>query len=243
MNLVADAEMRRFWDARAREDAGFFVDTRQPYRAAGPREFHDAEPIVDLVLGRLGIGLAPGDAVLDLGCGVGRITRVLAGRVGAVIALDVSPEMLARARLQNADLDNAEWMQGDGVSLAGIADASLDACVSLVVFQHFPDPSIALGYVRELGRTLRPGGWVALEVSNDPSVHCRRCAPLARLRALAGRGPRGQGHSAWRGSALDLDRLRAVATDAGLDMVRTIGAGTQYCHVLLRRPPAEPARP
>jgi hypothetical protein len=89
-----------------------------------------------------------------------------------------------------------------------------------------------------MGRVLRPGGWAAFQVSDAPEVHRRRSA-LPKIRAwlagLAGRAPRGQAHPAWRGSAVDLDRLERVASGAGMGVERVIGRGTQFCFVLLRR--------
>jgi SAM-dependent methyltransferase len=231
--------MRRFWNERAREDAFYFVDTRQPYRASEPERFWDAEALVDYLLGGLDVQLKPGDVTLEIGCGVGRITRVLAARSREVLALDVSDEMLARAREHNPQLDNVRWLLGDGVSLGGIEPASVDACVSVVVLQHVPDPSITLGYVRELGRVLRPNGWAALQVSNDPEVHHTRPGLSPRLKALVGRAPRGQRHPAWLGSAVRLPDLARTADAAGLELERVWGEGSQYCQVLLRRRVAE----
>jgi SAM-dependent methyltransferase len=146
--------------------------------------------------------------------------------------------MLNLARRHHPDLANVDWLQGDGRSLRPIGSASADACVSHVVFQHIADPAITLAYVREIGRVLRPGGWAAIHVSNDPAVHRRRLHPrrlLEGLRSLAGRAPRGQGHPDWRGSSVDLDELRAVARAAGMETERVVGAGTQFCVVRLHR--------
>ena len=137
--------------------------------------------------------------------------------------------MLARARELNPGLDNVEWVLGDGTSLAELGDASADACFSCVVFQHIPDPEITLGYVDEIGRVLAPGGWAALQVSNDPAVHRKRpVLERARtgIRGALGRGQRGQAHRAWLGSAIDLDALRVRAAGAGLELARVEGAGT-----------------
>jgi SAM-dependent methyltransferase len=152
-----------------------------------------------------------------------------------VVALDVSGEMLSRARELNPSLDNVDWRLADGTSLTGLADGSADACVSAVVFQHIPDPEIVYGYVREVGRVLRPGGWAALHVSNDPSVHRPRGGIRPRVRALIGRGPRGQRDPAWLGSAVDLAELRRAAADGAVEVERITGEGTQYCCVLLRK--------
>ena len=152
-----------------------------------------------------------------------------------VVALDVSDEMLARARVHNPDLGNVEWVLGDGRSLAPVPDASVDACVSVVVLQHAPDPQVTLDYVRDLGRALRPGAWAALQVSDDPEVHRPRQGPGQRLLAAVGRAPRGQRHPAWLGSRADLDAIAATAREHGVAVERVWGRGSQYCQVLLRR--------
>lgn len=228
--------MRDFWNARAREDARYFVDNRRAYRSGGDGAFwSEAEELLDYFLGGLGVTLHPGDDVLEIGCGVGRMTRVLAARSHGVIALDVSDEMLARARALNPGLTSVRWELGDGRTLSGLSTGAVSACVSTVVLQHVPDPQITFGYVRELGRVLRPGGWAALQVSNDPAVHAPRGDLRGRLRAWVRRGPRGQGHAAWLGSAVDLGELEAVVQASGMTLERVWGAGSQYCQVLLRR--------
>ena len=116
------------------------------------------------------------------------------------------------------------------------ADASAEACVSHVVFQHLPDPAITLGYVREMGRVLRPGGWAAFQLSTDPALHRRPRRRLShRLRALLGRAPRGVADPAWVGAAVEMDALEAAAIGARLRLERVVGAGTQFCAVLARR--------
>jgi len=230
--------MREFWDARAAEDPFYFVDSRLRYRDPDLDRFWQAgREDLDRILEMLGVRIEPSDEVVEIGCGVGRMTRAIAERTARVRALDVSTRMIALAREQNAGLANVEWIVGDGTSLTPIAGGSCDVCFSHVVFQHIPDPAITLGYVREMGRVLRRGGWTAFQVSNAAEVH--RLAVSARLRSLParirGRAPRGQSHPAWLGSSIDLSRLRAVADEAGLDTERVVGEGTQWCLVLLRR--------
>jgi SAM-dependent methyltransferase len=229
--------MREFWDERAREDAFYFVDNRIRYKdpAEEARFWEMGRTDLDRLLDAVDVSLGPDDHVVEIGCGVGRLTRVIAERAASVKALDVSSEMLTIAQNENAGLTNVDWIQGDGTSLAGIADGTADAVVSHVVFQHIPDPQITLGYIREVGRVLRPGGVAALHVSNDKQVHEWRASLGGRLRALVGRAPKGQTHEAWTGSAVELDDVRAAAADGRMSVERVVGEGTQYMVVRLRR--------
>jgi len=228
--------MQRFWDERAREDAYYFVDSRLDYGAPDVQRFWDGgEEALDLLLEIAGAAIEPGDTVLDIGCGLGRLTRAAAARAERVLALDVSAEMLEQARSLNADLHNVQWIHGDGHTLEPLPNASVDCCISIVVFQHIPDPQVTYGYVAEMGRVLRPGGWAAFQVSNDPSIHRVSRSVGQRLKAAVRRGPRGQGDPKWLGSAVELDALRATGERAGLTLERIEGEATQFCLVLARR--------
>jgi len=131
-----------------------------------------------------------------------------------------------------------EWVLGDGISLKQADDSSASGILSFVVFHHIPDPEVTMGYVREMGRVLEPGGWSAFHVSNDPKPHqklsvSQRVRNL--LRGVGRRGPKGANHQSWLGSYVDLARLRAVAAESGLEVERAEGEGTFFCFVLLRR--------
>jgi SAM-dependent methyltransferase len=231
--------MRTFWDQRAREDAFFFIDDRRAYRDPDTAGFWtEGERDLQRLLEQLHARIAPGDVVLDIGCGVGRLTRVIAGQAASVYAIDVSAEMIERARTLHPGLGNVSWIVGDGTTLAPLRDASVDACLSHVVFQHIPDPQVTLGYVREMARVLKPGGWAGFQISTDADIHRPRRGfrvQLRKLAARAGRAPRGQDDPAWLGSAINLDELRTVAAASGLLLEELIGAGTQFCLVRARR--------
>lgn len=218
--MDADTGMAEFWDARAREDALFYVDDRG---LRGEEFWSGGRDVVDRFEESLSFQ-ATGDVLVDIGCGVGRLTRVLAERAQRVYAIDVSAEMLALAREHNPQLANVEWVKGDGRSLGEVPDAAVDGVFSHVVFQHIPDPQITLGYVAEMGRVLRPGGWAAFQISNDAAIHRRRW-----------RAPRTTRNSAWRGSAVRIEDLRETASASGLSIAATVGEGTQFCLVRLLR--------
>jgi ubiquinone/menaquinone biosynthesis C-methylase UbiE len=229
--------MERFWDARARENAAYFVDNRLDYAESDMETFWArGRETVDALFAQLGLRIEPSDTIVEVGCGIGRLTRVFAERASHVWAFDVSSEMIRRAREELSEVANIEWVHGDGTTLQPVPDGAASGCFSFVVFQHIPDPAITLGYVREMGRVLRPGGWSAFQISNDPGIHRPPRPSLGnRVKARLGRAPKGQDHPAWLGSAVDLDDLTRVAGESGLDVERVENPGTQFCMVLLRR--------
>ena len=231
-------DMRKFWDRRAEENALYYVDNRLEYSDPDTEQFWQAgREDLDQLLEIAGVEISRRDRVAEIGCGVGRLTREIAARADAVQGIDVSERMLELAREHNPELTNVAWLLGDGESLRPIEDGWADLCLSHVVFQHIPDPAITLAYVREMGRVLKPGGLSAFQVSNQPSIHAisdkRRF--VASVRGWLRRGPQGQDHPAWRGSAIDLDELAATANDAGMTLQNVAGRDTQFCVVTLRR--------
>jgi ubiquinone/menaquinone biosynthesis C-methylase UbiE len=105
-------------------------------------------------------GIRAGQSVLDLACGAGAVTRLVATRVGPegrVVGLDINPGMLAVARVA-ASAPNVEWREGSALKMP-LPDATFDAAVCQQGLQFFPDRSAALSEVR---RVLKPGGRLAL---------------------------------------------------------------------------------
>ena len=100
-----------------------------------------------------------GEAVLDIGCGAGVDTFVAAkmvGPEGRVIGIDMTPEMLARARksLQETTLQNVSFHNASAEDLP-FPDESFDVVISNGVFNLIPDKARAL---EEVFRVLRPRG-------------------------------------------------------------------------------------
>ena len=87
---MAPRDMGDFWDRRARENPLFFVDNSLDYNAPDVEAFWaDGPRWLDDLLGSVGAELSERDAVVEIGCGVGRLTRPIAERAATVIALDV----------------------------------------------------------------------------------------------------------------------------------------------------------
>ena len=103
--------------------------------------------------------LAPGERVLDLGSGAGTDSLVAAQMVGPgghVTGVDMTPEMIAKARASAAELgaENVEFLESEAERLP-FADASFDVVISNGVIDLIPDKDAVFA---ELFRVLRPGG-------------------------------------------------------------------------------------
>jgi len=103
------------------------------------------------------VGLHPTDEILEIGCGMGRVGKVLAPECRRWTGADISGSMLAQARLYLGNLPNVELLELPSADLAPIADASLDLVYCTVVFMHLYEWD-RYRYVKEAHRVLRPGG-------------------------------------------------------------------------------------
>ncbi len=96
----------------------------------------------------------------DIGCGTGSLTFELARFAGKVIGIDLSREMLRRARAiaKERELRNVEFRQGDALNLP-LKSHSVDAAFCVMVLHFLPDPQLAIA---DLCRIARSGGTVIL---------------------------------------------------------------------------------
>ena len=136
--------------------------------------------------------LAPGMRVLDIATGTGLAAEAAAeavGPTGHVVAADISPAMVAKARERLGALPNVSFAVEDGQDF-GFGAESFDAVLCNIGLMYFPNPVRGLSKFR---RVLRPGGRVAVSVNTtaDRSYNTRIALAAARfapeLRAAAER--------------------------------------------------------
>src|SRR5260370_14907435 len=140
-------------------------------RAEGMEEDHlpITLPVLDLMQ------LAPDDNILDVGCGAGWLERLLSERVpeGRVVGMDISDEMVRRARKNYVALENTMFVIG------GVDEIPWDAnfftrAISVESAYYWPDPVRGLRGIR---RVSREGGsaWILINDYVD-NPHCHRWA-------------------------------------------------------------------
>lgn len=170
-----------FWNRAAESDPYWYVSSYGPYGSSrNLEEFWASGRSIWSDLKRVtGYEPARHDTVVEIGCGVGRLTRAIAPQVGGVIAFDVSEKMLAIA--EQAGIPNVKFRVAEGFSLSGVPDNTIDFSVGYCVFQHLPSHEALGSYLAEMARVTRRGGMVAFTLSQrDWKTHL---LPILRARA------------------------------------------------------------
>lgn len=248
--------MRRDWDTRARKDAFHYIASwRKDWDVSAFLKSgeEDYERLVAPVLERLGF-LPHGMTMLELGCGTGRMTHRFADHFGRVLAFDVSAEMIARARSTLYENKNVEWIQGNGVDLAGAASDSVDFVFSYLVLQHLPLDDLACNYIRDMLRVLKPGGVCYFQFNGmkrstmnwkgrfawgvlDGFWTIGLCGLSGSLARMIGFDPGMLGRN-WHGIALSTRRVADTVADSGGAIIEFQGAGTPMAWCCAKKVPA-----
>jgi len=162
--------MRDDWNARAREDAGYYVAFgRRDQDEAG--FFATATEIINGLeweLRRVPLAQRGNWRALEIGCGPGRLMRPMARHFVELHGVDVSDEMIALAKDKLRDIPNAFPQVSDGATLPQFEDHFFDFIYSFAVFQHIPSRDVVYEYLNEIARVLKPGGLVRLQFNGLP---------------------------------------------------------------------------
>ncbi len=163
--------------------------------------------------------LRPTDRVLDIGCGSGDFTRLLADRVpdGHVVGLEPQPTMLDEARRRAGP--NQSFVEGPAQRVGALLadEAPVDLVVSRAVLHWIPAVDHPGVYSAIFDR-LRPGGWLRIEHGGHGNV-------AAAVRVMAEESmPRGGPECPWHfpSAAWSLDALEAAGFEIGGGHVRTV---------------------
>jgi ubiquinone/menaquinone biosynthesis C-methylase UbiE len=222
-NSVSE-RMRADWNARAREDANYYVafGGRDQDEAGFLATAADVLRSLEAQLKRL-----PAKAnrrawrALEIGCGPGRLVRPLSRHFGEIHGVDVSDEMIRLARERLAEIPHAHFHATNGASLGLFADESFEFIYSYAVFQHIPSREVVLEYMHEICRVLKPGGifhgqFNGLAHSSDTNT--------------------------WSGVVFSAADIRAFTREHGLQLLNLEGEQTQYMWTTWRRALAAPVR-
>lgn len=216
MNDDVKERMRTEWDARANENARYYIADRESegiaFDLSGCRDAYR-------ILEELHPHLAPDMALLEIGCGIGRMLRFFSVIFREVHGFDVAPGMVEQGRAFCARYGNVELHLGDGATLAPLEDASIDVAVSHAVFQHVPDLGVIESYVKEAHRVLKPGGVFKFLVKTERWTH------------------QGEEHDTWHGVEVTQDDVQRWVAEHGWELLNAYTADEPTtAWVVVRKP-------
>jgi SAM-dependent methyltransferase len=146
------------------EIARWRSDTGQAWLDRNARMMTTLAPFAELLIERA--APRPGERVVDVGCGTGETTRLVADAVGAnghVLGVDVSPMLLDVARQRTGERGEVSWLLAD--AQVHSFEPVFDLVVSRFGVMFFDDPVAAFA---NLGHALKPGGRLAVIVWQGP---------------------------------------------------------------------------
>jgi SAM-dependent methyltransferase len=241
-------QLQRNWDALGRADPMWAVLTdpakrgnrwdAEEFFATGRREIAALEGQLEA------LGLAPArrEHVLDFGCGLGRLTQALAERYARATGVDIAPSMVEQARAFNRHGARVEYVVNDAPDLRRFADDAFDLVFSHITLQHVRPP-VALAYVAEFVRVMRPDGLCVFQLPSawhgGLRMRLRMALPevFALARRLRGRGPSMEMHVTPRA------RVEAAVAAAGGRVVHALddpdaGAAFSGLRYVVKKGPA-----
>lgn len=211
--------MRQDWDARAREDAHYYVAFGR--RGQSEEEFQatarEIARSLEMELKRLPPASAPRRA-LEIGCGPGRLMLSLASHFAEIHGVDISDEMIRLARRRLSGLANAFAHHAPESDLRAFPDEWFDFVYSYAVFQHIPAREVVFRYFEETRRVLKTGGIARFQVNGLPET-----------------APR---YDTWCGVRISAAELAAFARAHDFQLLALEGPQTQYLWTTWRKRPA-----
>jgi SAM-dependent methyltransferase len=174
-----------YWEERARRFAAEGEGLAAVCSYGMPEFYNKVIHLCQYLALRPWLEVRPGTRALDVGCGVGRWSRLLARRGAHVTGMDLSPTMIAQARSRATEaglIDRCRFMTQDLAALE--AGERFDLILGVTVLQHILDPDALRAAVTRMTDHLAAGGrMVLLEAApTQLASHCDSTIFRARRR-------------------------------------------------------------
>lgn len=161
------------WAILTRSSKKFGRWSKEEFFATGKKEIGD---FIDRVK-ELGIEITFG-AALDFGCGIGRLSRALAGHFAEVCGVDISKDMISTAREMHKGNGRIKLLNNPQADLACLQNNQFDLVYSFITLQHVPQSEVIRNYLREFIRVLKPGGLLYFQLPTIPDYSWLRSGLL-----------------------------------------------------------------
>lgn len=172
MNRLVE-QMKSDWDRRAEQDAHYYVafshknqDLEGFLASANDAIRRIRQEFIRLSHQRE----SGGPSLLEIGCGVGRLIYFLCKDASSITGVDISGEMISRARALLKGIDNVSLYALEDNNLSCIPDESIDFIYSYAVFQHLPSRELMFRYFDEARRVIRPNGIFTFQINTTATL-------------------------------------------------------------------------
>ncbi len=215
-------QMKKDWNDRANEDAFYYVHSSK--RNQTEEEFNTSgrKNVKELISDQLQIIASDTNPksmkVLEIGCGLGRMTKHIADIFGEVYGVDVSGEMIKQARKRLKSQKNIYLYENNGYDLSEFKGNYFDFIFSFIVFQHIPSKDAVFNYIREAYRVMKPNAVFKFQVQG-----CLDPGWLASQK------------DTWQGVTITEEEVIIIANELGFDILDKSGKDTQYSWYMLQK--------
>ena len=215
--------MKRDWNQRAEENSKWYINTVRLDQTEAEFDATGQHEISTLILPELVLmtgGRDPRELkFLEIGCGIGRMTKHLAAIFGEVHSSDVSGEMIRQARQRLGHLPNVHLHETSGVDFAALPNDYFDVTFSAYVFQHVPSKAVIESNIRDAYRVVKPGGIVRVHTNG---VEAQSYAEAEK--------------NTWAGATFTEAGARGLARELGGQLISVYGGDTMFCWTMMRKP-------
>lgn len=205
---IIGGEGKKRWNALAKENARYFILSRDESRDERSFRKTGQEDYEKLILGDPLIKekfINKNKTIMEIGCGIGRMTEFFANDFRKVYGFDISEEMIREGRERLRKINNIELIATDGAHFP-LADNSVDLIFSYIVFQHMPKREIIEKNFKEARRVLKKDGLFKVQLRGVPAKK-----------------------GTWYyGADYNLKQAEALAEKTGLKLFCHEGEGTKY---------------
>lgn len=215
--------MKRDWNQRAEENSKWYINTVRLDQTEAEFDATGQHEINTLILPELILmtgGRNPHELkFLEIGCGIGRMTKHLAAIFGEVHSTDVSGEMIRQARQRLGHLPNVHLHETSGVDFAALPDDYFDVAFSAYVFQHVPSKAVIESNIRDAYRVVKPGGILRIHTNG---VEAQSYAEAEK--------------NTWAGATFTEVEARSLARELSAQLISVYGGDTMFCWTMMRKP-------
>lgn len=168
------AKSKAEWDGLAEENHRYYIVSKEgrdindeQFKETGKENYSDL--IIDDKLLHETLGDFSTKKVLDIGCGAGRLTEFFAKDFEHAYGVDISENMVLKARKRLKDVSNVTFVSNDGEHYP-FEDNTFDLVFSYIVFQHMPSREVIQENFKEIKRVLKPSGIAKIQIRGGRKV-------------------------------------------------------------------------